>query len=177
MHNIPYNPNLTILAQQNRKNPTPFEKKLWYDVLKNGELGKYKFTRQKPILDYTVDFYCSDLQLAIEVDGDSHAENADYDRLRSERLSKFDIRVLRFTNGEVRENIEGIYNSILHFAYTNPPSCGHPPCQGGREQSSKIASPVGQLTPRPEYSGHPPTPRSSTTPLIRGAGGRFHLLK
>ncbi|NCP77496.1 DUF559 domain-containing protein [bacterium] len=99
---IPYNQELTELAQQNRKNPNPYEKKFWYDILKTPELSKYKFTKQKPLLNYIADFYCSELQLIIEIDGDSHSENIEYDKKRSEELYQYGIRILRYTNSEVK---------------------------------------------------------------------------
>lgn len=52
-----------------RRNPTPAEQKLWEDVLKHRPLG-YKFTRQKPLDFFIVDFYCAKLRLAIELDGE-----------------------------------------------------------------------------------------------------------
>ena len=67
-----YNNNLTELARENRKNQTEAEKRLWIEVLRNKKMDGYKFTRQKPIENYILDFYCSKLKLGIEVDGSSH---------------------------------------------------------------------------------------------------------
>lgn len=53
---IPNNQDLTSKAQENRKNPTPAEKKLWHEVLQNKKLADLKFTRQKPLDQYIVDF-------------------------------------------------------------------------------------------------------------------------
>ncbi|MCY3723847.1 MAG: DUF559 domain-containing protein [Candidatus Poribacteria bacterium] len=71
---MPYNKALTQKARENRKNPTPAEKKLWYEVLSNKRLDNLKFTRQKPLDMYIVDFYCAELMLAIEIDGHTHRE-------------------------------------------------------------------------------------------------------
>ncbi len=60
---IPYNKNLTQKAQKNRKNPTPAEQKLWYEILQSKRLASLKFTRQKPLAEYIVDFYCAELML------------------------------------------------------------------------------------------------------------------
>ncbi len=57
---ILYNIDLTRLAKQNRKNPTKAEAKMWYEVLQ-GEKAGYKFLKQKPILNFILDFYCSKL--------------------------------------------------------------------------------------------------------------------
>ena len=64
---------------------TRAEKKLWFDFLKD---YKYKFLRQRVINNYIVDFYCSELNLVIELDGDSHYEDGaeQYDEIRTEIL-------------------------------------------------------------------------------------------
>ena len=68
---LPYNKNLTALARENRSNPTKAESKIWREVLRMRQFAQYKFLRQKAIGGYIVDFYCSELQLVIEIDGDS----------------------------------------------------------------------------------------------------------
>lgn len=83
---IVYNVELTQLAKQNRKNYTKAEGKMWYEVLQGRKTG-FKFLRQKPILNFILDFYCSKLLLAIEVDGDSHAEREGYDQKRTDTTS------------------------------------------------------------------------------------------
>ena len=65
---LPYNTALTEKARENRKNPTPAERKMWFEVLQNKRLNNLKFTRQKPLDEYIADFYCSELMLAIEID-------------------------------------------------------------------------------------------------------------
>lgn len=71
-----------------------------------------KFTRQKPLDNYIVDFYCSELLLAIEIDGDSHTEQTEYDRIRTETLDQYGITVIRYTNREVLNNLEGVYRDL-----------------------------------------------------------------
>ena len=109
---IPYNKNLTPKARENRKNPTVAEKKIWYKILRNKEFENYKFIRQKPLDNFIVDFYCSELLLAVEIDGDSHVEQIDYDILRTEKLNSYGIEVIRYTNLEVINNIEGVYDDL-----------------------------------------------------------------
>ena len=60
-----------------------------------------KFTRQKPLGEYIVDFHCAELMLAIEIDGDSHGEQPDYDRQRTARLKQLGIEVIRYANREI----------------------------------------------------------------------------
>lgn len=121
---IPYKRKLTQLARQNRNNPTPAEKKLWHEVLCRKQFEGYKFTRQKPIGDFIVDFYCSKLQLVIEIDGDTHAQNAEYDEVRTKMLNQYGLRVLRYTNRDVLNNIEGVHQDLTQVV--NPPT---PPYQ------------------------------------------------
>ena len=104
---IPYNKTLTQKARENRKNPTPAEKKLWYEALGNKRLSNLKFTRQKPLDEYIVDFYCAELMLAIEIDGDTHAGQEHYDKRRTENLNRYGVEVIRYTNAEVLNNLEG----------------------------------------------------------------------
>ena len=125
---LPYNRKLTKLARQNRNNRTPAEKKVWYEVLCRKQFQGYKFTRQKPLGDYIVDFYCSKLQLVIEIDGDTHAEDREYDEARTEALSQLGLRVLRYDNRDVFSNIEGVYQDLMKII--EPP---YPPCQGGKK--------------------------------------------
>src|SRR5680860_1794259 len=76
---IPYKKSLTTKARENRKNPSKAETKVWYEILQDKGFENYKFIRQKPLDNFIVDFYCSELLLAIEIDGDSHSEQIDYD--------------------------------------------------------------------------------------------------
>ena len=108
-----YNQTLTARARENRKNPTPAEKKLWYEVLQNGRLSGFKFIRQKPLDEFIVDFYCASLMLAIEIDGDSHAEQAGYDEYRTHKLNALGVRVVRYTNADVMNNLEGVYADLV----------------------------------------------------------------
>ena len=109
---IPYNQTLTQKARENRKAPTPAEKKIWADILQGKKLLGFKFTRQKPLDEYIVDFYCSEILLAIEIDGDSHAAQKQYDEKRTKRLNDLGITVLRYTNQEVMGNIDGVYADL-----------------------------------------------------------------
>ncbi|MDO8688931.1 MAG: endonuclease domain-containing protein, partial [Dehalococcoidia bacterium] len=71
-----------------------------------------RFTRQKPLDEYIVDFYCSELMVAIEIDGDSHAEQPDYDRQRTARLNKLRIEVMRYSNLDIMTNLTGAYEDL-----------------------------------------------------------------
>jgi len=109
---IPYKLSLTKKARENRNNPSKAEKKMWYEILRNKEFENYKFVRQKPLDNFIVDFYCSELSLAIEIDGDFHAEQIDYDVLRTKKLNSCGIEVIRYTNLEVINNVKGVYDDL-----------------------------------------------------------------
>jgi very-short-patch-repair endonuclease len=110
---LPYDPKLTSLARANRKNPTPAEQKIWFEVLRGRQFSAYKFLRQKPIERFIVDFYCSSLRWVIEIDGDSHAENPAYDVERTLVLNRYGLAVIRYTNRDVMHNISGIYDDLI----------------------------------------------------------------
>jgi len=95
-----------------RSNASDAEQRLWRH-LRAKQLGT-KFRRQYSIDAYVLDFYAPRLKLAIEVDGDSHftAEAMKYDRERTTYMNQFGIEVLRFTNLEIFENIEGVLDTI-----------------------------------------------------------------
>ena len=109
---LPYNKALTALARENRNNPTKPESRIWNFVLRQRQRAAYKFLRQKPIGNFIVDFYCSELCLVIEIDGDSHAETIEYDELRTAELQSLGLTVIRYSNHEVMGNIEGVYEDL-----------------------------------------------------------------
>lgn len=117
---VPYNKALTDKARQNRKNSTPAERKLWFEVLRHERLNQLKFTRQKPLGDYIVDFYCAERKLAIEIDGDSHDARQRQDETRTRRLNALGIEVVRYTNAEIMNNLEGVYQSLLKHVTERP---------------------------------------------------------
>ncbi len=103
---------LTEAARINRNNPTPEEAKLWTEVLRNRQMMGYKFLRQKPLEKYIVDFYCSKLQLVIELDGSSHNEKEEYDINRTQVLQKTGLKVIRYYNRKITSDIEKVRDSI-----------------------------------------------------------------
>ena len=100
---IPYNPKLKEYARELRKNSTLSEVLLWKNI-KNKALG-VQFHRQVPMLEYIVDFYCHELMLAIEIDGDSHLYKYEYDSKRQGELEKEGVVFLRFTDLDIKQNM------------------------------------------------------------------------
>ena len=98
-----------------RRQPTEPEVRLW-SWLRNSQLG-VRFRRQHGIGPYIVDFYCAGAALVIEVDGDSHypGDGSCPDADRDAYLNACGLRVLRFTNLDVMENVEGVVEEILEW--------------------------------------------------------------
>jgi very-short-patch-repair endonuclease len=103
-----------LRAAELRNNMTVAEKILWCELRKK-DTFKVRFKRQHPVDIFVVDFYCHKCKLAIEIDGDIHLreEVKEYDDGRSHDIEKLGIRILRFTNNEVLENIEMVKKRIL----------------------------------------------------------------
>ncbi len=106
---LPFRKDLKAKARDNRKNMNRPEAKLWYEILSNRKFLGYRFLRQKPILDYIVDFYCSNLKLGIEIDGESHVDQKEYDKKRTLDMNKIGIKIIRYSNVEIMCNLEGVY--------------------------------------------------------------------
>lgn len=83
------------------------ERRLWRH-LRDRQLGGLHFRRQHPIGPYIVDFYCSERGLIVELDGESHNYQAEYDEARTAFLEAEGYHLVRFTNADVRDNLEGV---------------------------------------------------------------------
>ena len=105
-----------------RKNLTKAEKLLWAK-LRSKRLADLKFRRQCGIENYIVDFYCPEIRLAIEVDGDTHGYSLQRrkDAKREKRLAELGIKLLRFTNVDIAESMEGVLEKMLSN-HPPPPS-------------------------------------------------------
>ncbi len=112
----PYNPKLKELARQLRNNSTFAEVLLWNE-LKNKQIKGYDFHRQKPILNYILDFFCLELYLAIEVDGISHdnEERMIKDSKRQNEIEALGISFLRFSDEDIKTQLEGVVKEIERY--------------------------------------------------------------
>ena len=106
-------PTIRQFARELRQPQTPPEATLWQH-LRNRNL-KHKFRRQHPIEVFIIDFYCARAKLLIEIDGESHfqEEQIKYDRARTEYLENLGYKVIRFTNNDVRYNIDAVVSKII----------------------------------------------------------------
>ncbi len=100
-------------ARRLRENMTQAEEILWERISKRGVKG-FKFRRQHPIHLFIVDFYCHELGLIIEIDGEYHndEEQKKRDKERSELLAFQDLYIIRFTNQEVYDDVDRVIDLL-----------------------------------------------------------------
>ena len=102
-------------ARPLRANQIAAEDILWQELRKR-QLGRWKFRRQHPISRYIVDFVTLDGKLIIEVDGGTHSTDQERarDGKRTHELEQLGFQVIRLTNADVYENLDGVLTTILH---------------------------------------------------------------
>ena len=117
----PYNKNLKQPSRDLRNNMTDAEQLLWQRLRRKQILG-LQFYRQKPILNFIVDFYCPSVSLVIECDGGQHCtvEGLEADRVRDEALAELGLTVLRFDNRQVLIEIDGVVEMIYLHCLKEP---------------------------------------------------------
>ncbi|MCO7543979.1 endonuclease domain-containing protein [Stutzerimonas nitrititolerans] len=109
-------------AKRLRNNLTDCERLIWRR-LRNRQLSGYKFRRQHPFPPYVLDFYCAELRLVVELDGGQHYGDVglEKDRLRTDYLERKGLRVLRFSNVDVLQNLEGVLAEIVCWIEARAP--------------------------------------------------------
>lgn len=115
---LKYNPTLKEKASELRNNSTNTEILLW-KFLKGKQLRGCDFHRQKPIDEFIVDFFCTDLMLAIEIDGGTHIGKEKYDAARQQKLEKLGVRFLRFKDDDVFYNCDWVMQEIERWIDVN----------------------------------------------------------
>lgn len=111
---IPYDPRLRRRARELRNKSTLGEILLWKQI-KGRRLG-FQFHRQVPIHYFIVDFYCHELQLAIEVDGSVHnnPQQKAKDIERQYRLEQLGVRFIRIRDADVKNNMDSVIQFLSH---------------------------------------------------------------
>ena len=96
------------------KNPSKFP---FFKEVGNKQILGLQFYRQKPLLNFIVDFYCPSANLVVECDGSQHYtdEGLEADRVRNEALTQLGLKVLRFDNGQVIGQIDGVVEVVFEF--------------------------------------------------------------
>ena len=102
----PQHPRNTTRARALRNAATPAERRLW-QALSRSQQGA-KFSRQMPVGPFFADFLCRELKLVVECDGISHDRDVAGDARRDDWMTAHGYAVLRFTNAQVLENVEGV---------------------------------------------------------------------
>ncbi len=126
---------------------------MWYKILSGRQLKGYKFLRQKPIENFIVDFYCFALRLVIEIDGDTHAEQEKYDIKRTNLLNQLGIKVIRYTNTDVMQSLDGLLENLeeqiemreRELGIQKPPQS--PLQRGTQSENPSVVRHGGQLLP------------------------------
>lgn len=99
-------------AKRMRREMTPAEKLLWKQLRAN-RLNGLHFRSQQIVHGYFADFYCHQQELIIEVDGDIHDSQQEYDADRADYLIGLGFRIVRFTNDEIMKNMEVVLEEIV----------------------------------------------------------------
>src|SRR5262245_17397156 len=102
-----HDPRLIANARQLRRDLAPAEKVLWREV-RGRRFAGYRFRRQHPFEPYVLDFYCAACRLVVELDGESHLGNEEADRRRQKYLEEAGLKVLRFWNTEVFDELDAV---------------------------------------------------------------------
>ena len=113
-NNFYYNKNLKENARRLRKDSTPGEINIWTEVLSKRQMKGYRFLRQRPILNYIVDFFCKELKLIIEIDGSSHIFKQEEDLRRDNKLKSLGFHVIRFEEQDVRNDIDNVARELKY---------------------------------------------------------------
>ena len=142
-----------MTAFYNRSEEKPFRKRLrgqmpsaeviLWSKLRRRQLLVKKFRRQFGVGTYCLDFYCPEIRLAIELDGDSHfsADAKTYDAQREQWIQSFQIRFLRFTNTDIYENLDGVLH-VIATAIENTPL--DPPFERGEGKPASSSDGEGE---------------------------------
>ena len=113
---LPYNPNLKTNSRELRKAGNLSEALLWKELRASNFFG-YSFYRQKPILNYIADFYCKELNLVIEIDGNTHdtEEQIAYDKERDRQMQVLGLTIIRIRDEKVKKDMPNVLREIEHL--------------------------------------------------------------
>ncbi|MGH7865979.1 MAG: endonuclease domain-containing protein [Candidatus Binataceae bacterium] len=98
-------------ARRPQRDDSEAERKLW-ERLRTRRFADAKFRRDVPLGDFTADFVSRDARLVIELDGGQHHQHADHDQWRARTLERSGFRIIRFRQGDVLANIDGVLATI-----------------------------------------------------------------
>jgi very-short-patch-repair endonuclease len=142
---LPYNPKLKERARKLRKAGYLSEILFWKQV-KNKQFKGYDFDRQKIIGNYIVDFYCTNCNVVIEVDGSSHNHKQEYDAKRDAFLESLGLTVIHIPVDDVMNNLKG----VMEMLFTHPALKGSPP-EAGSFTSQNLLDYIYAVLHSPSY--------------------------
>lgn len=129
---LPYNPKLKDKAQKLRKSGNLSEVLFW-DKVKNKQLLNLDFERQKIIGNYIVDFYCAELSLIVEIDGESHDFKGEYDNVRDKHLRNLGLKIVHVEDIRIKKDLDGFMTELYGFVY------------GLKQEDAKTPSPASTV--------------------------------
>jgi very-short-patch-repair endonuclease len=132
--NLPYNPKLKEKAKKLRKSSNLSEVLFW-DKVKNKQLLNLDFERQKIIGNYIVDFYCAELGLILEIDGESHDFKGEYDNVRDNYLRSFGLKIVHVEDIRIKKGLDEFMGELYRFLY------------GLKQESTKTPRQTSSATP------------------------------
>ncbi len=170
-------PQVTVVqcgfARQLRANLTECKRLLW-SRLRNRQLSGFKFRRQHPLPPYVLDFCCAELGLAVELDGGQHYDEAGQakDQRRTGYLRQQGLEVLRLSNLDVLQNLDGVLAELLRLAETLTP---HPNPSPRRGEGARVKPARAHVRFRPEglaasTAASMPLETGPLSPMGRGLG-------
>ena len=136
-------------AGEIRRSMTDAEVRLW-KAMRGRQLGGAKFSRQIAIAGHICDFACREHRLVVELDGEQHADQVEYDQRRDAKLGANGYRAMRFWNNEVFTNLDGVLNAVLAALPPLPTGEG---VGGGRSMQGTGLGAAARPTPCPSPSG------------------------
>jgi very-short-patch-repair endonuclease len=148
---------------------TPAERALW-EAVRDSRRG-VRFRRQQVIGRFIADFYCDAARLVVEIDGDIHDQQADYDAARDRQMTALGLRVLRFRNDQVLTDLSAVLAEIDAAIQS-----GVSTRTAGEDLTPVPPLPAGEGGGGPAPAGQPPQPGAAPPlPMGEGAGGEVHL--
>jgi very-short-patch-repair endonuclease len=135
---------MVLISRDLRQRQTPMEEILW-EALRDRRLNDLKFRRQHPVAgaNYVVDFLCYEAKLVVELDGGIHHQQKDADQKRQSEIEALGYRVVRFTNDDVRNDLQWVLATIAHAAQNSPLPLGEGP--GVRAGQGLALVPLGSF--------------------------------
>jgi len=138
-------PSTKIIRARGLRQNSGWAERLMWKWLRDRRFTDYKFRRQHPVGPYTLDFFCEDAQLSIELDGGQHGvpENQVRDEIRTRFLQNLGIKELRFWNSRLRTNPQGVRQMIFQALHERAPKQTSPPSKitDNRNQTHTLPTP------------------------------------